>query len=131
MTTATLNQDQRDAVLWLADDEIRFHPESASRLAALVGDLLLPDAEGRYRVVNVDRQPLIEFLEHELMLTLEGLDGERLLRSWHACTTLLDQLGHRVTGNIYRATVCTCPGCRAELLARAELMDRYIEGSES
>lgn len=132
MTTLTITQDQRDGLLYEADDDYRFGEEGkwwSDRWAGItrrvIDDLVLPDADGHYHLESLSRPELIEFLEHTLRLSLEtGLESV-FLRSWHTSVALLEHLGHQVNGSIYDRIRCSCDRCswdrECEVHADAEL----------
>jgi hypothetical protein len=118
-----LTQDQRDGLLVCCD--CCDNPSSA----AVADDLILPDRAGSY-AITLPQDVFVQFLEHELHLMLQsGLD-ERWLRAWHACVTLLDDLGHEVDGSVYEEVACHCPGCLAEGAHRAQY-HAALRGAES
>jgi hypothetical protein len=121
----SITQEQRDALLLACDDRVRYVIAAESKpempalgsmpiVEALADDLILADADGRYEIRSLDREDLIAFLEHELQSALEYGTQDELLRIWHTCVTLLDQLGHEVEGSIYDRIVCGCAACERD-----------------
>ncbi len=117
----TVTPDQRDALLSECDDDVACSETESYWAAvrrmpvvtALVDDLVLPSAEGRYEVSNVPRDAFISYLEHALMNALQAPAGTQgpFLRTWHACVTLLGELGHEIDGSIYKQITCHCAEC--------------------
>ena len=130
----TLNQDQRDALLYESDDAVQldclptwYVPVVRETSSRLINDLVLPDGAGNYHVKSVEREPLIAFLEHALLVAQQTAAG---LRIWHTCLTLLERLGYELEGSIYDGIDCRCPNCAWTRRCRAEAEEELMSASD-
>ena len=135
-STLVVTPRQRDALLYVADDAASHTLDDegwgAERLpivTAVIDDLVLPDADGLYRLC-LPREMAIDFLTHELRLVLEGglCPTGRWLPVWHACVDLLADLGHEPEGDIYEGIACCCGYCKRQAEEYRRKLAEFEEG---